>query len=349
MDSVTMIARSITPVVGENVCSSPSGCQLSVVIPVYRSEATLESLLSQLVGTLDSIGRTYEIILVEDGSGDGTWAKLESLVPCYPGKLIAIQLMRNFGQHNAMMCGFRHARGELIITMDDDLQNPPSEISKLIEKIEQSDCDLVYGRYAEKQHESFRNLGSKIVNSYFRYVFSASVSVTSFRIIRRSLLQSVVSNDRPDLFLDGLLAWNTRRIASVLVEHHPRAVGRSTYCLKKLGTLAMSLFASFSLLPLNLIAVAGLMVGLIGLGYGTILVGRTPFTMQGISLGESILAIGMLLGGIQLFSTGIVGQYVGRLLLSANGKPQYRERVVLGTNGSLDQAGGYHCSLRKVA
>ena len=111
----------------------------------------------------------------------------------------------------------------------------------------------------------------------------------------------------------------------------------------------MSLFASFSLLPLNLIAVAGLIVGLIGLGYGTILVGRTPFTMQGISLGESILAIGMLLGGIQLFSTGIVGQYVGRLLLSANGKPQYRERVVLGSNGSREETGDYSCTLRKVA
>ena len=329
-----MIARSLPPEIGVDWVTSTSKPQLSVVIPVYRSEATLEPLLERLVTVLNSLGRSFEIILVEDASPDGTWDKIETLVARYSQQIIAVQLMRNFGQHNALMCGFRHARGELVVTMDDDLQNPPEEIPKLIEKIERSDCDLVYGRYAEKEHAAYRNLGSTIVNCYFRYIFRSSVNVTSFRAIRRPLVEAILSNERPDIFLDGLFAWNTRRIGSVLVEHHPREFGRSTYSLAKLSTLAMNLFASFSVIPLNLISVTGFAITFLGLAYGVLLVGRVPFTTSGISLGETAIAIVLSLGGFQLLSIGFLGQYLGRFLLSANGQPQYRERKVLGRSDS---------------
>src|SRR5262249_20090364 len=150
----------------------------------------------------------------------------------------AIQLMRNFGQHNALMCGFRQARGKYVVTMDDDLQHPPEELPKLLAAIENADCDLVYGQYEQKQHGSAKNLASNLVNRFYRLVFQSPVTVTSFRVIRRELLQTILPYTLNFTFVDGLLAWNTRRIGEVAVQHHPRAVGRSGYRFGKLLTLA---------------------------------------------------------------------------------------------------------------
>lgn len=316
--------------------ASAKHCELSVVIPVYRSEATLEMLFERLIPSLDALGRTYEVVLVEDGSPDGSWSKLESLQRRYSDRVIAIQLMRNSGQHNALMCGLRHASGNYIVTMDDDLQNLPEEISRLLGEIERSDCDLVYGNYAEKKHSSFRNLGSLIVNSFYRHVFGTHVTVTSFRVIRRPLLDAIRHCNQPYLFLDGLLAWNTRRIGSVVVEHHARSIGESTYSISKLVTLSLNLFTSFSLIPLQLISVLGIATLTIGLAlavtcFGLLLFGTTPSGSVAIS------TLVLLLSGVQLLSLGVFGEYMGRMHLHLNGKPQYHERQILEQQDPLRQ------------
>ncbi len=312
---------------------------LSVVIPVYRSAATLPELLGRLFAVLDATGRSYEVVFVDDGSPDDAWAVLRDLRAKHPERVVAVQLMRNYGQHNALMCGFRHARGRLVVTMDDDLQNPPEEIPKLIEAVERDDLDLVYGSYGDKKHSGWRNLSSGVVNAFYRTVFRIGVTVTSFRVIRRPLLESIFPYNLNFTFVDGLLAWNTQRIGAVPVEHRPRAQGRSGYSLTKLAVLALNLFTNFSLLPLQMVTLLGLLTAVSGLGLaGYYLVRYALAEIQVPGYASTIVAI-LVLGGVQLLSLGIMGEYLGRLHLNVNRKPQYVVRQALGPDAGAGEAG----------
>jgi polyisoprenyl-phosphate glycosyltransferase len=195
---------------------------LSIVIPVYNSAATLRELLERLTKVIDTLTRDYEIVLVDDGSRDESWVVLQSLREHYGDHMVAIQLMRNYGQHNALMCGLGVARGEYVVTMDDDLQNPPEEIPKLLAHIKEQGLDLVYGCPTDRSHAAWRNLGSRIVWHFYRTVFRNPITPTPFRIMRLQLARSVMFYDLNFTYLDGLLAWCTSRIGGVEVEHHSR-------------------------------------------------------------------------------------------------------------------------------
>ena len=204
--------------------------ELSIVVPVYRSAPTLRLFTSRLLSVLESITPDFEVVFVDDGSPDDAWQILSQLQAEHPERIVAVQLMRNFGQHNALMCGFRTARGRLVVTMDDDLQNPPEEVPKLVATMLEGNFDLVYGTpQGAKRQAAWRNLGSFVVNAFYRKVFHSSIPISSFRIIRRELLEAIFPYNLNYTFVDGLLAWNTQRIGEVAVEHHPRAVGRSGY------------------------------------------------------------------------------------------------------------------------
>ena len=309
---------------------TPAMPELSVVIPVYRSRETICPLVERLLAVLRTLDVTHEIILVNDGSPDDTWSVVQQLQQQHSEQVIAINLMRNFGQHNALMCGFRQARGEYIVTMDDDLQNPPEEIPKLWQHIRQTKMDLVYGQYDGKEHASWRNLGSLIVNAFYRLVFDTSRTVTAFRIIRRPLVQSILSYDLNFTYIDGLLAWNTQRVGEVLVKHQPRATGRSGYSLGKLLSLSLNLFTNFSLLPLQLVSAIGFLVacgGILGALFYLVRYLAADITVPGFA--SLIIAI-LVLGGLQLLSLGMIGEYLGRLHLNVNRKPQYTVREILG-------------------
>jgi polyisoprenyl-phosphate glycosyltransferase len=313
--------------------NSTDSLDLSVVIPVYRSAATLRQLVDCLLPVLEAIAPRHEIIFVEDGSPDDSWKVLAGLQAEPPETIIAIQLMRNFGQHNALMCGFRHARGRFVVTMDDDLQNPPREISKLLETIRDGDYDVVYGQYLEKKHRAWRNLGSLTVNAFFRLVFRSDITITSFRIVRKETLDAILSYDLNFTVVDGLLAWNTRRIGAVLVNHEPRQKGRSGYSVWKLITLALNLFTNFSLLPLQIVSALGLVIATAGSLVGVYYLILTLLNrIQVPGYASTIVAI-LLLGGCQLLALGIMGEYLGRLHLNVNQKPQYTERQVLKRRG----------------
>lgn len=301
---------------------------LSVVIPVYRSADTLRPLVERLVRVLDDLGREYEIIFVDDGSPDNAWEALCALQGSYAERIVAIQLMRNYGQHNALMCGLRHSRGKYILTMDDDLQHPPEEIPKLLKAIESSEWDLVYGSYDSKKHRAGRNIGSALANVFFKLVFRCSVAFTSFRIIRRELLDSIFSYSLNFTYIDGLLAWNTQRVGQVNVKHDFRS-GRSSYSLRKLIVLMLNLFTNFSLLPLQLISLCGVLAasgGFVLSGYYFVHYMLTSDPVPGFA---SLMITILILGGVQLLSLGIMGEYLGRLHLNVNRKPQYVERQVL--------------------
>jgi polyisoprenyl-phosphate glycosyltransferase len=270
----------------------------------------------------------YEVVFVDDGSSDGSWDILRELEVQYAGVVTSIQLMRNFGQHNALMCGFRHAQGALIVSMDDDLQNPPTEIPKLLAALQQGNHDLAYGVPEHKQHSRGRNLGSRIINTFYRHVFRTGVTATPFRVMRRELMQSILAYDLNFTFIDGLLAWNTKRIGEVRVKHFARTSGRTGYSFAKLLTLALNLFTNFSLLPLQIASLAGLtasVVGLLAAAYYLVQSLRNNIAVPGYA--STIVAI-MTLGGLQLMALGIIGEYIGRMHLNLNRKPQYTIRAV---------------------
>jgi polyisoprenyl-phosphate glycosyltransferase len=319
-----------------------SRVSISVVVPVYRSESSLRPLVARLLRVLERTGLRHEIVLVEDGGGDGSWNVLCDLQAEDHDRIIVIQLMRNYGQHNALMCGFRHARGEYIITIDDDLQNPPEEIPKLLDAIRAGQYDLVYGVYSSKKHSLWRNAGSALVNAFYRVVFQNAVTISSFRAIHRPLVESIFPYDLNFTFVDGLLAWNTQRIGQVEVEHHPRAAGRSGYDPRKLIVLALNLFTNFSLLPLQIVSWCGL--ALSGIGFLLVLFYlvqslRARIIVPGYA--STIIAI-LVVGGTQLLALGIIGEYLGRLHLNVNRKPQYTMRSSLRGRSSDSEASRKH-------
>ncbi|MBA4188971.1 MAG: glycosyltransferase [Planctomycetaceae bacterium] len=302
--------------------------EISVVVPVYRSAATLPDLLARLKAVLGKMGVTHEIILVEDGSPDNAWDVISELHRQDPDGFIAIRLMRNYGQHNALMCGFRRSTGRYVVTLDDDLQNPPEEIPTLYRAMLDGNFDLIYGSPHDKQHASWRNAGSRLINLFFRTVFRSPVNVTSYRIIRRELVLSTFGYDLNFTFVDGLLAWNTQKIGSVGVEHHTRGVGRSGYSLTKLATLGMNLFTNFSLLPLQVISACGALcacLGFMAAFYYLVQALLSNITVPGYA---SLMVTLLIVGGVQLLSLGVMGEYLGRLHLNVNRKPQYVERQV---------------------
>ena len=307
---------------------------LSVVVPVYGSQATLRPLVERLCPVLDQTGREYELIFVNDDSPDQAWQELESLHAQHGDRLTAIQLTRNFGQHNAIMCGFHQARGRYVLTMDDDLQHPPEEIPKLLAEIERSGLDVVYGRYDKKKHRAWRNLGSRLLNFAYHKVFGIAGEFTAFRMIRREIVEAALGYELNFTFIDGLLAWNTRRIGGLVVEHVERQHGRSGYNLRKLLSLSFNLLTNFSLLPLQLSTLLGLFSALVGFGVGAYYLWFALWHRMAVPGYASTITAVLFLGGVQLFAIGIIGEYVGRLHLNVNRKPQFRIRKQLSPTGS---------------
>jgi glycosyltransferase involved in cell wall biosynthesis len=304
----------------------PGGVGVSIVVPVYRSEGTLRPLYERLSQALGPTPGGFEVVFVDDASPDGSWRVLEEIQRANPERVVAVRLARNFGQHNALMCGFREARGEVVVTMDDDLQNPPEEVPKLLAALADPELDVVYGRYRTKAHRPWRNGGSWMINVFYRRVFGSDVTVTSFRAIRKPTIENILTYDLNFTFVDGLLAWNTQRIAEVEVAHHARPGGRSGYTLARLVTLAFNLFTNFSLLPLQFVSAMGLLLAgagfLVGLWY------LVAFFLHRIGVpgyASTITAI-LVLGGAQLVALGIIGEYLGRLHLNVNRKPQFAVR-----------------------
>ncbi len=301
---------------------------LSIVIPVYNAEGTLEELVTRVRGVATRMAVSYEIVLVNDGSRDESWKVMSKLHYLHGDTLLLVDLMRNFGQHNAIMCGLRESSGKFIVTLDDDLQNPPEEIPKLIEAIERGQFDLVYGRPPVKRHRWWRNLGSNMTQLFYKVVFNRRNGVTSFRIVRRELVESILSYSLNFTYLDGLFAWNTERINEIPVEHHARSSGRSGYSLRKLLILSINLFTNFSLVPLQLVSAVGVLVATAGFGAGFYYVFQRLMHNIEVPGFASVMVAVLTLGGVQLLSVGIMGEYLGRVHLNANRKPQYVKREV---------------------
>jgi undecaprenyl-phosphate 4-deoxy-4-formamido-L-arabinose transferase len=305
---------------------------ISVVVPVYNSQATLGELMRRLAAVLPSLAPQFEVILVNDGSRDESWRVISQLAAQYPF-VTGIEMMRNYGQHNALLCGIRAARFDRIVTLDDDLQNPPEEIGKLLAKLEEG-YDVVYGKPQAMTHGLFRNLASQITKFVLKQAMGAETArnISAFRIFRAVIRDAFATYRSPYVSIDVLLTWGTTRFIAVEVKHDARTVGVSNYTLRKLLTHAFNLVTGFSTWPLQVASLIGFVFTVAGLFLllfvllSRLISGHAP---PGFYFLASIIAI---FSGAQMFALGIMGEYLARLHFRTMDRPTYTVRTRLGSD-----------------
>jgi glycosyltransferase involved in cell wall biosynthesis len=297
-------------------------CSLSIVIPVYNGAATIGRLVEELVKL--SFEGGHEIILVNDGSRDESAAVCETLVGKYTIPITLVNLARNFGEHNAVMSGLQQASGEYIITMDDDMQNPPSEVVKLFNYARSSGKDVVYTFFQNKEHDLFRNFGSWLTNRAADVLLDKpkGLYLSSFRCMNSFTAEQICKYAGPFSYVDGLILQITQNIDTIAVLHLPRAVGKSNYTFRKLVHLWLNMFVNFSIMPLHISTVAGSILSVLGL------LGALEQTVEYFFWNKpqgwgTIVCLILIFSGVQLLILGIIGEYIGRMHLTGNSKPQF--------------------------
>jgi glycosyltransferase involved in cell wall biosynthesis len=299
-----------------------SGPALSFVLPLYHSAETIADVVREIEGL--TIEGGHEIILVNDGSSDATGKVCRELVRNARVPIVLLEHARNFGEHNAVLTGWRHARGAHIVNLDDDGQNPPAEAARLWRHAKETGLDVVFGHYVAKQHSAWRNLGSWFTNKMTDWAVDKphGFYLSSFRCVTAFAAKQVIAYAGPYPYIDGLLLQVTQRIGSISVRHEPRRAGQSTYTLRRLVRLWLSAWVNFSVLPLRIATVIGF--GLAAAGVVALLaVIWLWWNNRGPSYGFGWLMSGMLIfSGTQLVLLGLIGEYVGRMFLTVNQRPQ---------------------------
>jgi undecaprenyl-phosphate 4-deoxy-4-formamido-L-arabinose transferase len=274
---------------------------------------------------------------VEDCGGDQSWQMLRNLSARFPGEVVAVRLARNFGQHNATLCGFHYAQGDFVITIDDDLQIPPEEIPRLIEEQARSGAELVYGYFDEKHHGLIQNLGSHVIRKTFEVTFKAKGKGSSFRLIAAPLIEKVRSHRQSFVFIDGLLFWYTQYVSRTLVHHEPRRYGRSGYGLFTSLRLAMHVFFNFTTLPLRWTIYVGFLTSTVSLVLGVVFFIRAFYYTT--PPGWASLAVAILfVGGSILMVLGIIGEYISRIFTLNNERPQFSVKETLASREQAKSA-----------
>ncbi len=307
---------------------------ISVVIPVYNSADSLQVLIQRIEPVLKSLTAQHELIFVNDGSKDNSWQRIQELCASHPW-ITGIDLMRNYGQHNALLCGIRAARNDIIVTMDDDLQNPPEEIPKLIAKLMEA-YDVVYGTPEKEQHGFWRDRASQISKLILQESMGAETArkASAFRAFRKDVRAAFDNYQSAYVSIDVLLTWGTTKFTAISVRHDTRQIGASNYSFGKLVTHAMNMMTGFSTLPLQLASLMGFAITFFGFCVLVYVVGR--YFIQGASVpGFAFLAsIISIFAGAQMFSLGIMGEYLARMHSRSMGRPP---SVVRDTVGLLNR------------
>lgn len=296
---------------------------VSIVIPVYNAEMTLPELYRSLIPAMESITNRFEIIMVEDCGPDRSWEIIKQLA-ANDNRIVGKKLSRNYGQHNALLCGIRSARNEIIVTMDDDLQHPPGEIAKLIDKLEQG-YDVVYGSAQQEQHGLWRNIASRLTKTILQSIMGveAARNVSAFRAFRTQLRDSFKNYRSPSLSIDVLLTWGTSNFGSLEVQRDPRPAGHSNYTFAKLLKHAFDMLTGFSTLPLQIASLIGFLFTIFGFCiFSWVLVNYivNDTVVPGFPFLASIIAI---FSGAQLFAIGIFGEYLARMHFRSMDRPAY--------------------------
>ncbi|MGK2857231.1 MAG: glycosyltransferase family 2 protein [Thermoanaerobaculia bacterium] len=297
---------------------------VTVLIPVFNGEQTIGEVVSRTAAVLESEGLSFELVLVDDRSRDDSWRVIEALAAADP-RIVPIRLMRNFGQHAALLAGIRLARGERIVTMDDDLQHPPEELPKLFEEMQRTGADVVYGTPDRMQQGLFRNLASWLIKLALGGGMrgDAARHVSALRLFRTCLRDAFARYNSPFVSIDVLLSWGAARSSWVRVRHLPRAAGASNYTFTALIGHALTMLTGFSTVPLRFASIVGFcftLLGMIVLAYVLVIYLVHGRAVPGFAFLASIITI---FGGTQLFALGIIGEYLARVHLRLMGKPPY--------------------------
>ena len=300
---------------------------VSIVIPVYNGEKSIVKLVNHLVKELTKKYK-LEIVLINDCSPDNSerecilsYQKHSDIVKFY-------SLSKNVGEHNAVMAGLNNTTGDFAVIMDDDFQNPVSEVIKLIDFAFEFQNDVVYTYYDKKKHSFFRNLGSKFNGKVATVLLKKpkDLYLSSFKIVNRFLINEIIKYDLPFPYIDGLILRTTNNLGKIKVSHNKREEGKSNYTLKKLISLWLNMFTNFSVLPLRLSMIIGFVFSLFGFGYGIFSI-IEKLSNPNLPMGyTTIIVLVSLFSGIQLIALGMVGEYLGRMFMSQNKKPQYSIR-----------------------
>lgn len=304
--------------------------KLSFVIPCYRSEKTVGKVVQEIIDTVEADGRySYEIICVNDHSPDNTLAVLMDLAK--NPRIKVIDLMRNFGQHSALMAGYNCVSGDYIVSLDDDGQNPASEMFRLIDTLVDGDYDWVSAKYPEKKHSMYRRLGSKLSMKMSQVLIGKpdNIDINSYCVIRREVAEEIVKYKNAYPFVHGLMLRVTRNIANVEIDHQDRVEGSSGYTMHKLIELMMNGFTAFSVKPLRLASVLGVLFAAFGFIYSGYIIVRkllNPDIMAGYS---SLMAVILIVGGMIMLLLGLLGEYVGRVYICMNNAPQFAIRTMV--------------------
>lgn len=293
----------------------------SVIIPVYNGAETIRQLSDRLEKTLHEVFSDYEILLIDDGSPDNSWTVIQEICQKF-GKFRGIHLMRNFGQHNAVLCGIREARFEITITMDDDLQHPPEQIPLLLTEL-QKGYDVVYAVPKKLPHSWWRNLGSKLTKFALSKIMRIPIrEIGAFRIFRTDLRKAFADYRSPDVYIDPLLSWGTSNFSHVLIEEDKREIGRSNYTFKTLVRAGLLILTGYSTVPLRLASTIGFIFMLFGMAVlvYVLIITITLGSVPGFPFLASLVA---LFSGVQLFTLGIIGEYLARMYDRSTDRPPY--------------------------
>lgn len=298
--------------------------KISFVIPCYRSEKSISSVVNEIITTLTSrSGFDYEIVLVNDSSPDNVYGVIEELAKA-DKKIKGIDFAKNFGQHSALITGFRYVTGDVVVCLDDDGQTPASEMFKLIDKLDEG-YDVVFAKYADKKHSFGRNLGSKVNDLMARVLLEKpkDLSIMSYFCCKRFIVEEVIRYNNPYPYISGLLLRSTNKITNVIVDHRERENGASGYTLKKLLGLWINGFTSFSVKPLRMATFCGIIFAIVGFILGLYAVINKLFVNPDSPMGySSLMAVISFLGGMMLMVMGLIGEYIGRIYISMNNSPQ---------------------------
>lgn len=302
--------------------------EYSVVVPVYNSSESLEELFQRIGQTMKDLKKSFEVIFVDDDSSDTSWRILETIQKANQDTVTAMRLARNFGQHNATICGIAQASGVYIITLDDDLQNPPEEIAKLVSTMENSDTDLVYGIYGKKHHSMMRNLGSAAIKSSSQHIFRTKGFGSSFRLMKSSLGKCLLNHQINFIFIDELFNWYTNHIEFVWVDHQKRPYQKSTYTSHSLFSLFSNLVIYYTAIPLRIMVYSGVISAFLSFIIGVVFIYRK--IVHDVPLGFTALIVAILFStSIILLSLGIIGEYLSRIYSVQNRKPPYSIKTLL--------------------
>lgn len=296
--------------------------EYSVVVPVFNSQDSLEELFQRTDKVFSGLNKDFEMIFVEDGGYDGSWEVIKKIKASSPEKVRGIKLSRNFGQHNAVLCGFSQAKGDFVITIDDDLQIPPEEIVKLIECYNHQKADLVYGYFPKKQHSKVRNFGSKVIKKSTKVIYKAPGEGSSFRLMTRDIVQSILTHTQEFVYIDELLLWYTTSIGFVEVEHRKRPYNTSQYTTFNLFKIAFKLLVATTDIPLRVMVYGGFLSSIITFLFGVYYIFRKIFYK--VPPGYTSIIVTILFStSIIILSLGIIGQYLHRVYKLQNKRPAY--------------------------